>query len=229
VAELARCTARLDRLTTTVFRRAADDMERMRVQGTPEPGRAAVVAAATAAWEAAYWASLPAGRHQVIIGARPALYSCFNQADLLISDVSSVISDYLASGKPYAVANTSGLSEDAFREAFPTVRAATVLTPDAAQLPLLLTTVRGLGPDRLAQARAELKRDLLGPSDPPSMARFADAARALCQVAEGHRARMAHQTVATLPGQGGARDQAAVQESAEIPGQQGPASPRRAP
>ncbi|MCZ9346576.1 hypothetical protein NGM37_53615, partial [Streptomyces sp. TRM76130] len=61
--------------------------------------------------------------------ARPALYSCFDRTDLLISDVSSVISDFLASGKPYAVANTSGLAEEAFRVAFPTTAAATVLTP----------------------------------------------------------------------------------------------------
>ncbi len=233
--EPARRTAELDRLTICAFRPAADDMERMSVQGAPQPGRAAAVAAATQAWETAYWASLPAWRHQVITTARPALYSCFNQADLLISDVSSVISDFLASGKPYAVANTSGLNEDAFRAAFPTVRAATVLTPtaDAAQVPLLLAAVRSADLDELAGARADLKRELLGPSDPPSAVRFAEAARALCRTADAHRARMARRTAATLPGQAGARDYADVQEpvdvqeSADIPGQQGSASPRR--
>ncbi|WP_229925091.1 hypothetical protein [Streptomyces sulfonofaciens] len=225
-AALARRTEELDRVTTSVFRRAADDLERMLVQGAPEPGRAAAVDAATAAWEAAYWASLPAGLHQVVTDARPALYSCFDQADLLISDVSSVISDYLASGKPYAVANTSGLAEDAFREAFPTVRAATVLTEDASQVPELLRSVRDPGRDALAGARAELKLRLLGPSDPPSAVRFAAAVRALCEEAAAHRARMARRTASTVPGQAGAREQTAVrgqaaaQEAAEIPGQQ---------
>ncbi|MFF5518057.1 hypothetical protein [Streptomyces coeruleorubidus] len=199
--ELARLTEELDRLTTTAFRTGADTVERMRVQSAPEPGRAEAVARATAAWEEAYWASLPEGEHQIITDARPALYSCFNVADLLISDVSSVISDFLASEKPYAVANTSGLPEEAFRTAFPTVAAATVLTPDAAGMPDLLETVRHPEKDDLAQARAALKLRLLGPADPPSQERFNAAVRALCEEARAHRARVAERLTAELPGQ----------------------------
>ncbi|GAA2762457.1 hypothetical protein GCM10010103_14980 [Streptomyces paradoxus] len=199
-AELARCAAELDRLTTSVFRTGADTVERMLVQSAPEPGRAEAVARATAAWEEAYWASLPEGEHQIITDARPALYSCFNVADLLISDVSSVISDFLASEKPYAVANTSGLPEDAFRAAFPTVVAATVLTPDAAGVPGLLEAVRHPERDELAGARAELKLRLLGPAEPSSQERFNDAVRALCGEARDHRVRVAER-LAAVPGQ----------------------------
>ncbi|MBX9360781.1 hypothetical protein [Streptomyces sp. WAC04114] len=199
-AELTLRTAELDRLTTSVFRAGADTVERMLVQSAPEPGRAAAVARATAAWEEAYWASLPEGEHQIITDARPTLYSCFNVSDLLISDVSSVISDFLASAKPYAVANTSGLSEDAFRVAFPTVVAATVLTPDAAGVPDLLDAVRHPERDELAEARAELKLRLLGPAEPSSQERFNDAVRALCGVARDHRARVAER-LAAVPGQ----------------------------
>ncbi len=133
--ELSRRTEELDRLTIATFRTAADSVERMLLQSTPEAGRAEAVVRATAAWERAYWASLPEWEHQVVTDVRPALYGCFNRADLLISDVSSVVSDFLASGKPYAVANTGGLSETAFRAAFPTAGAATALTPDAAGAP----------------------------------------------------------------------------------------------
>ncbi|MFF9115681.1 hypothetical protein ACF09Y_08710 [Streptomyces massasporeus] len=199
-AELTLRTAELDRLTTSVFRAGADTVERMLLQSAPEPGRAAAVARATAAWEEAYWASLPEGEHQIITDARPTLYSCFNASDLLISDVSSVISDFLASAKPYAVANTSGLSEDAFRVAFPTVVAATVLTPDAAGVPDLLDAVRHPERDELAEARAELKLRLLGPAEPSSQERFNDAVRALCGVARDHRARVAER-LAAVPGQ----------------------------
>uniref|UniRef100_UPI0031E0C704 hypothetical protein n=1 Tax=Streptomyces hawaiiensis TaxID=67305 RepID=UPI0031E0C704 len=199
-AELARRTAELDRLTTSVFRSGADTVERMLVQSAPEPGRAEAVARATAAWEEAYWASLPAGEHQIVTDARPALYSCFNVADLLISDVSSVISDFLASEKPYAVANTSGLSEEAFRTAFPTVVAATVLTPDAAGVPDLLETVRHPERDELAEARAELKLRLLGPAEPTSQERFNEAVRALSAEARDHRARVTER-LAAVPGQ----------------------------
>ncbi|MCD7439883.1 CDP-glycerol glycerophosphotransferase family protein [Streptomyces lincolnensis] len=200
-AELDRLTRELDRLTTATFRASADQTERMLLQGVPEPGRAAAVARATAAWEEAYWAALPASEHQIVTDVRPALYSCFNQADLLVSDVSSVVSDFLASGKPYAVANTSGLSEEAFRSAFPTAGAAYVLAPDAAGVPELLAAVRHPERDELAGARAELKRHLLGPDEPVSQVRFDRAVQALCASAREHRARMADRAAAELPAQ----------------------------
>ncbi|MFF7729838.1 hypothetical protein [Streptomyces sp. NPDC008001] len=189
-AELDRRTAELDRLTTSTFRDSADEIERMMLQGTPEAGRAATVEAATAAWEAAYWASLPDWEHQIITTARPALFSCFNEADVLISDVSSVVSDYLISEKPYAVANTSGMTEEEFRASFPTVSAATILTPEAGEVAGLLAAVRDPRLDGLARARAELKVQLLGPSDPPSLVRFNAAALALAKEADARRARM---------------------------------------
>ncbi|MET9392198.1 hypothetical protein ABZY20_17665 [Streptomyces sp. NPDC006624] len=209
-AEVTARAAELDRLTTSVFRSGADTVERMLLQSAPEPGRAEAVARATAAWEEAYWASLPEGEHQVITDARPALYSCFNAADLLISDVSSVISDFLASEKPYAVANTSGLPEDAFRAAFPTVAAATVLTPDAAGVPALLETVRHPEKDELAEARAELKLRLLGPAEPSSQERFNAAVQALCETAREHRARVMERLRAELPAVPSPRSEPAV-------------------
>ncbi|MFP8940969.1 hypothetical protein ACLIYM_05975 [Streptomyces fenghuangensis] len=193
-AELARRTAELDELTSTAFRPSADEMERMLLQSTPKGDREAAVAAATAAWEEAYWASFPGWEHLVVTGPRPALYACFNRSDLLISDVSSVVSDWLASEKPYAVANTSGLAEEEFRAGLPTVRAATILTPDAAGVPALLDSVRDPSRDTMARARAELKTHLLGPADPPSIVRFDQAVAALCAKADRRRELMALRT-----------------------------------
>ncbi|MFV8128403.1 hypothetical protein [Streptomyces syringium] len=200
-AELARRTVELERLTTSTFRPSADEVERMLLQGAPEKGRAATVADATAAWEAAYWDSLPVWEHQIITAARPALYTCFNQSDLLISDVSSVVSDYLISEKPYAVANTSGMTEEEFRAGFPTVSAATILSPEAEGVRALLAAVRAPGQDALAAARAELKVELLGPSDPPSLVRFNQASLALCAKADERRARMEARMAAEIPAQ----------------------------
>ncbi|MGG7614350.1 hypothetical protein ACQ5JZ_33880, partial [Streptomyces sp. ZG43] len=174
-AELARRTAELEQATSSSFRAAADDVERMLAQGEPDSGRAAEVERATAAWEAAYWGSFDEAQHQIITAARPGIFSCFNQADVLISDVSSVVSDWLASEKPYAVANTSGMTEDEFRAAFTTVRAATILAPAGDGVPGLLAAVRDPGQDTLVKDRAELKLHLLGPSDPPSVSRLRDA------------------------------------------------------
>ncbi|MGW2737143.1 hypothetical protein ACWC4D_23445 [Streptomyces sp. NPDC001288] len=200
-AELALRTAELGRLTASPCRRDADDMERMLMQTVPEPGRAAAAAAAAASWESAYWASFPAWEHRVVTGTRPGVYACFNAADLLISDVSSVISDYLASQKPYAVTNTSGLAEQDFRAAFPTVRAGAVLTPDASGIQDVLEFVRRPERDPFTEARAELKLHLLGPSRPPSVVRFDDAVRALCARADEHRAGAAVRTAPFIPRQ----------------------------
>ncbi|MFE1955555.1 hypothetical protein ACFW9D_34380 [Streptomyces sp. NPDC059524] len=198
-AELTERAAELHRLTSTSFRSSADEMERMMLQGEPDPGRSAAVRAATTAWEEAYWASFPEWEHLIVTEARPAIFTCFNQADVLISDVSSVVSDWLSSEKPYAVANTSGLSEAEFRLGFPTVSAATILTPEAVEVPRLLATVRGETEDVYAEARLELKEHLLGPSDPPSIDRFNGAVRALCGRADERRVRAEAREAAEIP------------------------------
>ncbi|KPC58935.1 hypothetical protein [Streptomyces chattanoogensis] len=211
-AELARRDEELQRLTTSGFRKSADELERMRLQGTPEEGRAAAVAAAVDAWEEAYWNSFPEWQHLVITTARPGIFGCFNQADVLVSDVSSVVSDYLTSEKPYAVANTSGMDEADFRANFPTVRAATILTPEADGVAALLDAVRNPEHDTLAADRAELKEHLLGPSDPPSLVRFNQAAQALCAKADERRVRM-ESRLAGIPGQRSQNDVDAVDAS----------------
>ncbi|WP_052851040.1 hypothetical protein [Streptomyces avicenniae] len=211
-AELERQDAALAALTARAGRLAADEMERMAAQGLPRPGHAEAVAAATDAWRAAFWAAQDPAEHLVLTGSRPDLYSCFNEADVLVSDVSSVVADHLASGKPYAVVNTTGLSEDDFRAANATVRGATVLTPEADGVPALLDAVVDPGQDKLAEARTELTAYLLGPAQPPSLTRFQDAVRALCAAAEARRARHG-----TLPGaaQAHAAEVAELAETAE--------------
>lgn len=213
-AELARRTRVLDQLATSAFRGSADELERMALQSVPDGGRADAVSEARTAWETAYWDSFPEWEHLVITAARPGIYPCFNQADLLISDVSSVVSDYLSSEKPYAVANTSGKSEESFKAGFPTVRAATILAPSARGVPALLAAVRAAGDDPLASARAELKEHLLGPAEPPSMVRFNQAVRALCAKADQRRERVADQA-ADMPPQRErrARAEAAAEEN----------------
>ncbi|MEV1005885.1 hypothetical protein [Streptomyces sp. NPDC049881] len=227
--ELARREAALDALTARAGRPWADEMERMAAQGTPRPGHTEAVEAATEAWRRAFWAAQDPSAHLVLTGARPDLYSCFNEADVLVSDVSSVVADHLASGKPYAVVNTAGLPEDEFRAANPTVRGATVLTPEADGVSALLDAVVDPGQDKLAEARAELTEYLLGPAEPPSLTRFQDAVRALCAAAEARRVRQA-----SPPGAAEARAAEVVElaetAEAEAGGDQGdPADPSELP
>ncbi|MGW1673934.1 hypothetical protein [Streptomyces sp. NPDC002324] len=214
-AELARRTAELDELTSTSFRASADEMERMLLQGTPSGDREAAISEATLAWEKAYWASFPEWEHRIVTEARPAIFACFNVSDLLISDVSSVVSDWLSSEKPYAVANTSGLPEAAFRAAFPTVSAGVVLTPGADGVAALLDAVRNPEKDGFAKARADLKEQLLGPSDPPSPVRFGSAVKALCAKADDRRVRMESRLVNDLPSPREAGDELTEGEPSE--------------
>ncbi|GAA0431927.1 hypothetical protein GCM10010357_61920 [Streptomyces luteireticuli] len=222
-AEVERLTVELQELTAKKFPPSVDETERMLLQTAPEPGRSAAVTATLTAWEAAYWSSLPEWEHQIVTGPRPTLFSCFNQADVLISDVSSVVSDYLISEKPYAVANTSGMSEEEFLATFPTVTAATILEPDAASVPALLASVRDPRLDRLAKARAELKVQLLGPSDPPSLVRFNQAALELAHKADERAARAAARAAASpVPGQREDADAPSTADGAPTaPGEQG--------
>jgi CDP-glycerol glycerophosphotransferase (TagB/SpsB family) len=125
--------------------------------------------------------------HSVAFGPSPTLYECFNDADVLVADISSVLTDFIESQKPYVVANLTGLGDDEFREAFPSASAAYLLDPAAEQIGAILDLIRG--DDPLAERRQTLKHYLLGPDEPSAQERFAaavdtayDRAVALCPV-----------------------------------------------
>ncbi|MEN3540870.1 CDP-glycerol glycerophosphotransferase family protein [Microbispora sp. ZYX-F-249] len=122
--------------------------------------------------------------HLVVTGREPSLYECFNEADVLISDISSVVSDFVASGKPYVVANVAGLPEDRFRERYPAAGAAYLLGADLAELPDILRRLDAPGEDDMAAARRALRAYLLGADHPDPLARFEEAVRRAAARAE---------------------------------------------
>ena len=85
--------------------------------------------------------------------------ACFNATDLLITDVSSLASDYLASGKPFAMVAVTR-SGEAFRREFATARAAYVIEKDLSTLDESLDAM--LGDDPMRAAREEYRRYCLG-------------------------------------------------------------------
>ncbi|MEU1688718.1 CDP-glycerol glycerophosphotransferase family protein [Micromonospora sp. NPDC005707] len=123
--------------------------------------------------------SLDGTAHLVVTGRTPALFDCFNVTDLLVSDVSSVVSDFVQSERPYVVANPAGLPEDEFRRTFPTARAAYLLSVDCGELPKVLAVTRA-GDDPMTGERRELKEYLLGPAGSNPMDRFRDEIGRLC-------------------------------------------------
>ena len=111
--------------------------------------------------------------HAVAFGPSPTLYECFNDADVLVADISSVLTDFIESQKPYVVPNLTGLADDDFCTAFPSASAAYRLDPAAEQIGAILDLIRGGDP--LAGDRRSLKHYLLGPDEPSAQERFAAA------------------------------------------------------
>ncbi|MFJ6937847.1 hypothetical protein [Streptomyces sp. NPDC101132] len=130
-----------------------------------------------AEWHDTFWQSRGHDRHQVVTGQLPSLYSCYNESDMMISDISSVVSDFVQSEKPYVVCNPSDMDPELFKQLNPAASAAYILGPSCADLQTGVDAARSGGRDRLADHRAILKRYLLGDGD--SMVRFNDAVNAL--------------------------------------------------
>jgi hypothetical protein len=169
-------TARLARLGRTTGG-AADEAEESRAAAHPDLAGDALWRDTAAEAESAYWEAEGWWRHRVVTGTVPHLYTCFNRADLLITDISSVVADFIASGKPYVVTNGAGLPDEEFRRQNPSASAAYLIGPDCAGLARILTAVDG--EDAMAGRRSELKHQLLGPDSPDAMTRFARAVDAL--------------------------------------------------
>lgn len=169
-ADLVRIEARIAELVGTGGERA-DEAEATR-DGVVDVDRYEEIARLRGEWNEAYWRSFPAWEHRVIEGAEPRLYDCFNVSDAMVSDISSVVSDFIASGKPYAVTDSAGLGVEEFKRQNTAVRAAVILSNSAKELGELLGAVRDPAADALAEDRKELKEYLLGPADPTSLEQF---------------------------------------------------------
>ncbi|MFI6287222.1 hypothetical protein ACIBCM_21155 [Streptomyces sp. NPDC051018] len=158
--------------------RPGDEAEMSRVS-LAEPQRLAEVTSLLAEWNHAYWRSFDRWEHRTVTGDRPALYDCFNESDGLVSDISSVVSDYIASGKPYAVVDSAAVGAEEFKWRNTAARAAVIVSNSAVELGELLDAVADPAADKSATARRELKRYLLGPEEPASIDRFNAAVAAL--------------------------------------------------
>ncbi|MFI6645660.1 CDP-glycerol glycerophosphotransferase family protein [Streptomyces sp. NPDC050504] len=102
----------------------------------------------------------------------PPLYECFARADALIGDVSSVVSDFVATLKPYAIVDTAGLGAEEFRRRHTAARGAYVLDPGAEGVRHLVDVLHGTAEDDMRERRGAARTYLLGPRDPESPGRF---------------------------------------------------------
>jgi CDP-glycerol glycerophosphotransferase (TagB/SpsB family) len=107
--------------------------------------------------------------HELVTGAE-GLYSAFNRADLLVSDISSVITDFLASGKPYVVTSSSSQDEAQFKRTFPSAAGAYVLGGDGTAVAGFVEDARTV--DTHAAERDRTAHYLLGDFESDLVARF---------------------------------------------------------
>ncbi|SED51728.1 hypothetical protein SAMN05216489_03659 [Streptomyces sp. 3213] len=181
-ADMARIEARITELTGGAADKG-DEAELTR-DGVVDLAKYEEIARLRADWNDAYWQSFGTFEHRVISGAEPRLYDCFNVSDAMVSDISSVVSDFIASGKPYAVTDSAQLGVEEFKRQNTAVRAAVILSNKAAELGELLAAVRAPDADPLAEDRKELKEYLLGPDEPTSIEQFNTAVRDLALKSE---------------------------------------------
>ena len=121
-------------------------------------------------------------QHATVTARDLTLYQCFDESDALISDISSVVSDYLKSEKPYFVTNGAGVPAADFRTDNPSSGAAYLIGPAAEGL------VDGLAEARTSDVmrahRHEVRIYLLGPADVSAIETFRAATDRLAAKAE---------------------------------------------
>lgn len=103
---------------------------------------------------------LSSGPHEVVGTEPDALYRAFNEADVLVADISSVVADFLASRKPYLVTNPRDVPVAQFHEEFPSTAGGGVVGRDPAAV--LAAIEDAAGPDTLRGRRLELATYFLG-------------------------------------------------------------------
>ncbi|GAA3510961.1 hypothetical protein GCM10022234_01800 [Aeromicrobium panaciterrae] len=124
--------------------------------------------------------------HRVIKGG--SINEWFNRASAMITDISSVVSDFLASEKPYAVFNHTDLDDAAFREDYPSTSAGTIIGRDGRGIAEFIAVVTQQVADEQASRRAELATYLLGPQEQRSLQAFREAIDAFIERSDTDRA-----------------------------------------
>ena len=104
------------------------------------------------------------------------LYECFDAAHVLISDISSVVTDFLYSERPLITSNPRRLDQETFLRTFPTQGASYIAERDLSNLAGILDDA--LGQDSLRESRLAMKKYVLGDlPEGPTAAFVAEAAR----------------------------------------------------
>lgn len=138
--------------------------------------------------------------HQVFADGTVSLYAAFNSADVMITDISSVLTDFLASHKPYLVTNPRDEPLAEFLSAFPSSAAGAIIDTDLGSQQgtgFVAAIEHALAGDATGRpARIELADYLLGPVSADPVASFVDE---VSRAVERARARYPEPRVVPAP------------------------------
>ena len=127
-----------------------------------------------------------------------SVIDCINAADAMVGDVSSVATDWLYSGKPFALTNPLGLADDAYETEFPLARAAYVLDQSLSEIRPILDKL--LHTDPIAATRRLIRRYYLGDFAPERYADgFVRAARKYVTAEPAHTVRQPFEIDEAMP------------------------------
>jgi len=130
---------------------------------------------------------LSGGFHQFIDPKSSiTLYDAFDMSDVMISDISSVVTDYLYTERPVIVSNPSRIPSATFFGLFPTQLSSYLLDGDLSNLGVILDDA--LGEDSMREQRIEQKKYVLGDLPEGPMRAFAREAERVTRDAVAHAA-----------------------------------------
>lgn len=105
----------------------------------------------------------------VFIDSMVGIHELMNQSDLMITDISSVLNEYLITNKPIVLCSTQGRCDEELRKEFPSTRAAYIVK-DADDFMSNLEAI--VEADPLWEKRSEVRKYSLGDPNESAMERF---------------------------------------------------------
>jgi hypothetical protein len=105
-----------------------------------------------------------------IFQSRKNIHELMNDSDIMITDVSSVLNDYLFTEKPIILTNPSGIDEQSYHSDFFSSRAAYILNKDMTNLTDTIKNIRGK--DVVRQERLKIKKYSIGSWPNGALQRF---------------------------------------------------------
>jgi len=105
-----------------------------------------------------------------VYGAEKNIHELMNESDLIVTDVSSVLNDYLYTEKPIIITNPLDLDLDRYHELFFSAKAAYILDVNMSGLGELIENIKR--DDSLREQRLQIKEYSLGQWENGSLVRF---------------------------------------------------------